>query len=725
MSQNPPPPLDSVPITGLRKRKPKNSSAQQTNSGLSNNNQTTNSAQSSSQTQPTTGTNINDNKNALTQQPNQTPTVITDLSSLGPLKQRRTKPKSSTTQTPQANVTESQPITKLNDNNNNSPEKQLTIQTEQTSSDQPITNVAALGPLKQRKSRQKPAFVEPPTESSQTNAQTKQTVIETNEIPNIDISTDSSTENLHFSSSSGSRLGLDIEQDNAHSARYMNPNFDLSKIGKNESRQILNKSISKEYAERFTKDMTAREEQFRNEYVKPKERNDEQLVNSSFIQSELNSMIDTISQNIQKNTEKFDLSKCNFNGISTTENLFKPNLNGLAKSYTASSQEAVDLLTGKREFLSIDDLKKELDANFLNTPNESTETKEDFIKQIRSLLTQSSKQTSPTEFVIDLSKQESINLFCNIALFFSSGLKYHSSILFDKLYNQMNEDSCGRANIVSLQASLLQAKSTITDITGSYRYTVFYILHLIQLAQCSSLLRYMSGILSFKKKNYYSDALILDSDLCNSLSEEVEKIECAQLQGDLLRINIPDGVPAPSGDSFSIRISGIVESYLRKIRNWLLQGVNINTESTEPLTDILKIFAKSFLIQKNGSCLSLDALSDIFEGIASLSEQNLDPCCNHQAYKKFIEIYRGKEVSKYWDTKSRIWTTIVLALNEKILPYIILFAVTIPQTRTTMNPSYFIDPVCCLRIAHALLPMNFPTFNVRYETIKNNVSTLD
>ena len=374
------------------------------------------------------------------------------------------------------------------------------------------------------------------------------------------------------------------------------------------------------------------------------------------------------------------------------------------------------------------ELKTELGASFLKTPQSSGDQSEDFIAQIKKLFNQSNKQISPTDFVIDLSMQESVNLICQIALFFSTGLRCHSSVLFNRLYNQMNEDSRGRANIVSLQTALLQAKSTVTDITGSYRFTVFYILHLIQLAQCSSSLRYMSGLLTFKKKNYYGDALILDSNLCNQLSEEVEKIECVQIQGGLIRINIPDSVPATSGDRFALRVSGIVDSYLRKTRNWLLQGVEINSEQTKPLADVLKIFIKSFLIQKNGSCLSLDALYEIFELIASLSDQNnsvLDPCCDHPAYKRFVEIFRGKDVTRHWDTKTKIWVTILNALNEKILPYIILFGVTIPQTKTTMNPAYFRDPVSCLRIAHALLPMKFPAFNIRYEAIKHDVSSLD
>lgn len=718
MSQEPPPPLDHVPVTALRKRKTNRNNSQQTNSEPSNNQ---NPTQPNPKAQQTSGTDNSEQDQASSSQ------VITDLSTLGPLKKRRSKPKTAATTTTEAphenpQKTTTEPLPNVNENKVNF--SQQSSQSSQAPQGEVIAEISSLGPLKQRKSRSKPTFVDIPSDNSQTGS--NQTPIETNEIPNIEIKTDSSYENISVSSS-GSRLGLDIEQDNALSARYMNPNFDLSKIGKNESKQILSKSISQEYGERFTKDMTAKEEQFRKEYVKPMKKDEEQLVNASFIKSELNSMIESVTKNIQSNTEKFDLNKCNFNGITKSDNLFTLNISGLAKSYTITSQEAVDSLSGKYNILSIEEIKKELDADFLKTSNDLIETNEDFIKQIRTLISQVNKQASPTEFVIDLSNQESIDLICKIAFFFTAGLKCHSLDLFNKLYSQMNEDSCGRANIVSLQTSLLQAKSTITDITGSFRYAVFYVLHLIQLAQCSSLLRYMSELLSFKKKNYYIDALINDSDLCNLLSEEVEKIECSQIQGDLVRINIQDGVPAVSGDRFALRVTGIVESYLRKVRNWLLQGVENNSENSEALSDVLMIFVKTFLTQKNGSCLSIDALYDIFEGIAGLSEQNpsqsnLDPCCSHPAYKKFMEIYRGREVTKFWDTKSRIWTAIVLALNEKILPYIVLFGVSIPQTKAAMNPAYFRDPNTCLRIAHAFLPMNFPSFNIRFEMIKHYVS---
>lgn len=743
MSQDPGPTLEAPKVAFKKKKLNRNYVPPPDTNNLNN----TNSSPS----------NLNENSNtsgqqAQVNQAEQTPPpqVITDISTLGPLKKKRLIPKfkssESTSEASEATENTPQSAVQRNDNTNNSSlSTQQTNQQEQaslTQAPQVITDISSLGPLKKKKKKIIETLPDNSQNTADSSAPSSTTPIETNEIPNIDLTNDSSNDISSISSSS-TRLGLDIEQDNTLSGRYMNPNFDLSRIGKNESRQLLNKSISKEYAERFTKDMTAREEQFRKEYIKPKEKVDEQLVNADFLQTELNSMIEAISKNVQSNTENFDLNKCNFDDITITSGTsFKPNLNGLAKSYTMNSQEAIDTLSGKHELLSVDELKTELGAEFLKTSKNANIDKEDIIKQVKTLYNQSNKQISPTEFVIDLSLPESVNLICNIGLFFAAGLKCHPTVLFTRLYGQMNEDSRGRANIVSLQAALLQAKSSVTDITGNYRYTVFYVLHLIRLAQCSALLRYMSGLLTFKKKNYYADALILDSDLCNSLADEIEKIECVQIQGGLVHINITDLTPAVPGDRFALRVSGIVDSYLRKTRNWLLQGVEINSEHILPLTDVLKIFVKSFLMQKNGNCISLDALYEIFEGIANLSAQNntnqnnsngqdnlqqntIDPCCNHPAYKKFVEIFKSKDVTKYWETRTKVWVTIVTALNEKILPYIILFGVNIPQTKATMNPAYFRDPVSCLKIANALLPMKFPVFNIRYESIKSNVSTLD
>ncbi|OHT02019.1 hypothetical protein TRFO_30978 [Tritrichomonas foetus] len=659
-------PLDSVPTTGLRKRKLKRNYVEPPAEQPS--------EPKPEETQPTPTPDPTPQPAAV-----EAPQVLDSVQSAGPLRKRKAKTSSSTISP-----------------SDFSPDSLTSSSPTPTASTQPSQ------------------FSSSPTNST--------TPVETNEIPDIDLMGESShtrstsNENLYSTSSHGSRLGLDTEQEHTLASRYMNPNFDLSRIGKHESKQLLNKSVSKEYGERFTKDMSQREEIFRKEYVKPIEKSNDIQLSSIFLMKELESVLASTALEISNNAEKFDLSKCHFEDLPLGKTEFHPNLSGLARTYTMTSQEAIDSLSGKQKVLSVNDLKTELDAAFVPTPPDIEIRENDFIAEVDKLFDASNKQISPTEFLIDLSTVESIKLIEKITSFFAIGLKGKASGFFDRLYSQMNEDSRNRANIVPLQTALIQAKTGVSD-NSNFKYMVSVVLNLIQQAQCSALLRYMSGLLTFKLDNYFGDAFILDSYQCNQLSEIVEKIECVQLIGAFPKGSIPNS-PSVPGDRYALRISSSVENYLKQTRNWLLQGVEVNQEHINPLTDILKLFTKSFLAQKNGSILGIDALLEIFESISTLT-------IDHPAHKKFVSIVQNKEIVKLWDNRSKVWTIVTNCLNSKILPYVILFGISIPQTKTTMNPAYFRDPIVCLKIAYALLPMKYPNFNVGYESIKHKVASLE
>lgn len=131
MSQDPPQPLDSLPKTALRKRKTKNCSSTQQAGSI-----TPNNIQAPSQPNPqppVTSANINSNNSNSSQQAiqqNQTSSnqIITGISSLGPLRQRKSKstpkPAETTQGNPSTTVIDTQSTIISNSNNSKQQQQQ-------------------------------------------------------------------------------------------------------------------------------------------------------------------------------------------------------------------------------------------------------------------------------------------------------------------------------------------------------------------------------------------------------------------------------------------------------------------------------------------------------------------------------------------------------------------------------------------------------------------------
>ena len=103
---------------------------------------------------------------------------------------------------------------------------------------------------------------------------------------------------------------------------------------------------------------------------------------------------------------------------------------------------------------------------------------------------------------------------------------------------------------------------------------------------------------------------------------------------------------------------------------------------------------------------------------------NIETASNSPSYRyreypsfiKFKEILLKVHTLSIYEIKSQLWYILASCLNQNIFPYIILFG---EGTETSdRHPQYYTDRETCARIAYALLPMKYLSFNLNYKVLE-------
>lgn len=556
----------------------------------------------------------------------------------------------------------------------------------------------------QQVKRPKKRIVKPKEEKKEAASNSEFDTVTDDVIPEIDFlnSKDSTSSNgsSSFYSLSRKKSTIFFDDDDDQIPIYLTPNYDLSSIKTIETQRYLNKNsveVNKKY---FLKAMNEKENQFKETFQKSdfKKVNEEAINDPEFIKRELEIVINNNCSNVLSNMEKFNINECDFSKVQKKNIVSRPSDNALNHIYYLSKEEAVQYLKGDKDE-PFSQMKKDLDVEMIKDEEKIIEESPIYLEVLK-LFGYALEQT------INLESENSFALILKITEFFTNGIKNSPALFFDKLYEQYLIDIKEKPELLIIQPNLLMNEQQDKSMGV---YLAKKVIQLIQNSQCSALLRYLSTLTSLKEEFYYDDAQINNDDECINLANVISKIDCNSLIGEFPFKNIPQFINPISYIQLSKRIKNIVNKLLKNYKMTLLKKVNFGESE---FVDIFHLFFNIFLTKKTGEVLPLDILWDIYLGISNSSFE-------HPYFEKFKSIINNPEVSGTFYRSQKALKATIYALNEKILPYIILFTINLPPIKDLPDPEYTQDAVKCIRISHSFLDLSFINININYETMKS------
>ncbi|KAH0791848.1 hypothetical protein GPJ56_004205 [Histomonas meleagridis] len=538
--------------------------------------------------------------------------------------------------------------------------------TEETSKTEPVDQIVQEGKTKKRKRKHK----------------TK----ESSEIPVIDIT--ESTQSIVHVDSEQSKSGL----------------ISISQIPKTntfftQSEHSNIRTGVKEYLEK-------REKEFQANYTKPEQK---QEIFDTNDQKTLQEKLSTIRESIQSNAESFDISQCNFNEVQISAPLYQPDLTGMENVFLNTADGLLMSLAGKTAEVTIDQMKSDLNASYLKIQETKSENTSaiDYCAEVSNLFEHSVQHVSFSDQIINLSQPEVAKMISLIAEFFAFGVSCSPKKMLDEIFIYMTNSKQTKLNTASLQSSINRSQMIER---GGFPYFIDFVINLIQDSQCSAFLKYISRNPELKAKYYYADAPIQDGYLCKRFCDIIEKIDCVELNGILKYETLPMNLPPISSEKMAIRVAGNVNDYITQNRDNILQGFNVHEKNTIIVSKVLLLFADIILTNSNGSKSSTESMWTVYETVAKTPSA-------HPEYPKFVSIVKSSTVNQGFKDAVKAWKATIQMLNDGILPYFLLFCPGIKNIKSIPSPMYYQDSLACLRISHALLPLNNIKFNIDYETI--------
>lgn len=517
---------------------------------------------------------------------------------------------------------------------------------------------------------------------------------------------------------------IDISQNNAdiqlNTNEIENGFFDVSNMTRKKSGFFVgkvdedlhfvpnkNNDTKSQGSNTFEDFMKNKEENFKANYVKIVKKDEDNA------ELDLKKISSNVFSNIKKDirereNQTFDINSCDFNSTTIGNPLFQPSMNGISNVFLKNSEDLLNDLNGKKVRTEMSKMKTALNANYL-TITESQPCEEiNYCREIYKLFESCRQEISDNEYIINLSHPDAQKLISLIAKFFVTGLRMHPNKMLDDILSYMTSTNSD----ASLQSSIYRAKR-IDDKKSPFNFFVDFVLNLLEDSQCSSLLKYLNDNIQLKSKYYYVSSPILNPALSNIFAICVEKIDISELNGFFMSESLT--LPPFPADKISDFITGSINEYLDETRKWILKGVDYKTNQLEPLSQILILFMNILLTNSDGKISPLSSLWDLYEAIAKTNSQ-------HPMFSKFCKILKSEEVNHGFNQIPKAIRATVFALNEDLLPYILLFSNGVVKTRSVPSPYYLNNLESCVKISYALLPLANPLFHVKYDSIKSHLN---
>ncbi|OHT11417.1 hypothetical protein TRFO_19151 [Tritrichomonas foetus] len=456
----------------------------------------------------------------------------------------------------------------------------------------------------------------------------------------------------------------------------------------------FNDPTLQKHREAFRAKMTEYEQNFWRDYTKPEGTISKEISIQDKISSALDDLSKSHKESLQTQSRVYSDKCINIDDIPGETVLFNPELQGLAKIYTLLSDEAINNLENRLSYLN-DAQEGKLDNGEKN-----------YAKEIEDLYEKAKKQVTSSLTHLDISEEAPFNLIVKIAEFFDIGIRGKAI----RIFNHMSDIP---TNNINLQSAIIYAHSGNNNENNIQFLTKFVYIMLLNM-QCANLIRTLSKDDTFLKQNYYADAPIRDPIIAEIFAVAIEKIECAEITGEINESKAPLYSPPVSPKKFAQRVSSTVDDFLTTTRKWLLEDIDIQTKYISILYPVLRLFMDTFLTQSSGEIASISALWDVFE---SISSQKI----NGSSFQKFQKILSSKEVTKDFSNANKAIAAIAQIFNQGILPEVVLWGVNAKPVKGVKNPVYSNNLEVCKMISEGFHQFKYTKIQIQLELLKEEI----
>lgn len=391
------------------------------------------------------------------------------------------------------------------------------------------------------------------------------------------------------------------------------------------------------------------------------------------------------------NAVKSLLEALDFSSVQVQGNYFNPELAGVSSIYKMDIDELYADITEKDDNASIQQMRKKLQAEYIDITGMHQPVDPDYIKQINDACDRAIDKYETGNY-IDVSKNASFDLIFRIASLFYGAAKKSVIETIKQLSKVFTDISMTKPTLSSLSVTISEIATEIETFRGPDTVLATIATEkMIRSFSLSQFINFIGAQPNFKRIIFYNDSIFCSNEGYLKFAEAVERVESCTIIGQLRTDLIPENFVLSNASIIS-RIHGSVQDFTFIERANLLSS---NEAVANRADEVFIIMARALLRQRDGSMAKTDLLWDIL--VASSAKQS-----PHPRFAEFDAIVRDARATGK-NSKERISKAIIGIIERGLFPYLLLFAYpAYTMVKGLQSVSVLCDPITVIKISYEL-----------------------